>query len=150
VKSLILIAAAFGAAQAAAAPKAPVKPSCAPAPALDAGALGSHRQAADLVRRNFATAYRQACSTGILRGRRLIRPGSVPPGKLFLLNAPDSNIASIYNEGEERPGRMVLEYHFVTADRRVHVPGADELEEAIFCAVVGATSEEDEGRCLPD
>jgi hypothetical protein len=47
---------------------------------------------------------------------------------------------------------MVLEYYFVTRDRRVHVPGVADLEEAIFCAVQGATEAEaeEEGRCLAD
>ena len=139
-----------------AAPPAPSVPhsACAPPPALDTTALGNRRQAAVRIVGNFNAAYRQACLKGVLSGRRLIKPGSVRPGTLFLLNAPDANVASIYNDGEPggRLGRMVLEFPFVTADRRVHVPGVADLEEAIFCAVQGATEAEteEEGRCLPD
>ena len=119
---------------------------------INAGALSRHKSVASRTIENFVAAYGAACSKGLFRNRRLIQPGSVPPGTLFLKNAPEANVASIYNEGGEgeRPGRMVLEYPFVTADGQINVPTAEELEEAIFCAVVGVTSEEDEGRCLPD
>jgi hypothetical protein len=152
LRPLLFVAAPLLAAvavQAAPAPTAP-KSTCAPPPAVDAIALTRHKQAAAGTLRNFDTAYRKACSKGLLRNRPLIAPGSVPPNRLFLKNAPEANIASFYNEGEGRPGRMVLEYPFLTADGQIHFPTADELEEAIFCAVVGVTSEEDEGRCLPD
>jgi hypothetical protein len=148
----VLVALAFIAAGGAPALASVPSPACARPPTVDAGALGDREQAADLTLRNFDTAYRHACLKGLMRDHPLIEPGSVSPGRLFLKNAPEANIASIYRDsGEnERPGRMVLEYPFVTTDGQVHVPGADELEEAIFCAVHGATSEEDEGRCLPD
>jgi hypothetical protein len=47
---------------------------------------------------------------------------------------------------------MVLEYPFLTIDGKSQVPTADELEEAIYCAVRGTTPEEREasGRCLVD
>jgi hypothetical protein len=46
----------------------------------------------------------------------------------------------------------VLEYPFLTADGVTHTPSAAELGEAIFCAVQGASQQEEEesGRCLPD
>ena len=129
-------------------------PACMPPPAVETGPLDRHKQAADQTLKNFDTAYRQACSKGVLRDRTLVKAGSVPGGRLFLKNAPDANVASIYNEGGEgeRPGRMVLEYPFVTDDGVVHIPTAWELEEAIFCSVHGATAveQEEEGRCLPD
>lgn len=155
LRPLLLLAAAAAATTAAvgasAAPAAP-NPACASQPAVNAGALARHKDAAERTLRNFDTAYRKACSKGLLRDRPLIEPRSAPPGRLFLKNAPDSNVASIYNEGGpgSRRGRMVLEYPFIGHDGTVSVPGADELEEAIFCAVRGVTSEEDEGRCLPD
>ena len=98
---------------------------------------------AALVRRtsaNFAKAYAKACGKGLIKGQAL-------PRRLFLLNAPDANVASIY----ERDGRMVLEYPFL-AGGKPNVPTADELHEAIYCAVKGATQAEQEesGRCLPD
>ena len=130
----------------------PPNSACEPPPAIDRSALGRHEQAAERTVRNFDTAYRAACSKGVLRNRRLIQAGSVPPGRLFLKNAPEANVASIYQEEKNgRPGRMVLEYHFVVHGGLI-VPTVDELEEAIFCAMQGATAaeQEEEGRCLPD
>ena len=72
----------------------------------------------------------------------------------MLKNAPEANIASIYQQSHEGepPGDTVLEFHFVTPDGVFHVPSAEDLEETIFCSVQGATPEEEEesGRCLPD
>jgi hypothetical protein len=105
---------------------------------------------------HFAAAYRQACASGLLRGRALIEPGAGARDRLFLKNAPDANIASIYLDGEEGapPAQlhMVVEYPFLAGDGAVHVPSTAELGEAIFCAVHGASAQESEesGRCLPD
>jgi len=105
---------------------------------------------------HFAAAYRQACASGLLRGRALIEPGAGARDRLFLKNAPEANIASIYLDGEDgappAQRRMVLEYPFLTADGAAHVPGTEELGEAIFCHVQGASAREAEesGRCLPD
>ena len=90
---------------------------------------------------NFARAYTKACADGLLKSDRL-------PSRLVLRNAPEANVASIYPSN----GRTVLEYYFVTADGRRHVPDVDELREAIFCNLRGATQAEQEesGRCLPD
>lgn len=105
---------------------------------------------------HFVAAYRQACASGLLRGRALIEPGAGARDRLFLKNAPDANIASIYLDGEEgapaAERRMVLEYPFLTADGAAHVPDTEELAEAIFCHVQGASAQESEesGRCLPD
>ena len=84
----------------------------------------------------------------MLKSRPLIPVNGANAGKLFLINAPTANVASIY-PGD---GRMVLEYQFVENDGKVSVPDAAELKEAIFCAVVGASDKEREesGRCLPD
>jgi hypothetical protein len=154
---------------AAAAPKsvarpAPAPAACAPAPTLvlSEDFADPHRAFAlrtDPFRRtgvNFAAAYRAACAQGLLRGRTLADAGAGQPDRLFLRNAPEANIASIYLDGEEgapAPARrMVLEYPFLTADGTAHVPGTEELAEAIFCHVRGASVREAEesGRCLPD
>jgi len=94
---------------------------------------------------NFAEAYAQACAEGLLKSKPLVAFGQT---RLFLFNAPEANIAVIY----DREGRTVLEYPFVTPDGAVNVPAAEELHEAIYCALVGATQAEQEesGRCLPD
>ena len=92
---------------------------------------------------NFRSAYAKACAGGLMNSKPL-----AASRRLFLINAPEANVASIYS----KEGRTVLEYAFVTPDKRVHVPTADELHEAIYCAIVGATPEEQErdGRCLVD
>jgi hypothetical protein len=100
----------------------------------------------------FDAAYRQACFEGILREQPLIRPEATPGDRLLLKNAPDANVASIYVDSDgESGGPMVLEYPFVTGNGEIHLPSADELHEAIFCSVQGASEDEQEsGRCLPD
>jgi len=97
---------------------------------------------------NFAAAYAKACAEGLLKKEPLVTVTGANATRLFLFNAPEANIASIY----PREDRMVLEYHFVTPDGATNVPGAEELHEAIYCAQVGATEAEQEesGRCLPD
>jgi len=93
--------------------------------------------------RNLDVAWRRSCANGLLRG--------VTWRQLFLRNAPDANVASIYRDPDAR-SRLTLEYPFVTADGVAHVPTADDLAEAIYCHVRGATPQEQEesGRCLPD
>ena len=90
---------------------------------------------------NFAKAYARACTDGLLTKYKL-------PSSLLLHNAPEANVAMIY----PRDGRTILEYHFITADGRTHVPDADGLHEAIYCAVRAATraGQEEIDRCLPD
>jgi hypothetical protein len=100
---------------------------------------------------NFSAAFASACAKGLLKDQALIDPEAPDQARLFLLNAPESNVASIYLPRKGSKG-MVLEYYFVTPDGQTHVPPADELEEAIYCSVHGATPQEEEesGRCLPD
>jgi hypothetical protein len=45
-----------------------------------------------------------------------------------------------------------LEHPFVASDGSVNVPSAVDIEEAIYCAVRGATEQEQQesGRCLVD
>ena len=92
---------------------------------------------------NFAKACAKACSEGLFKAKPLISAKSGDRSHVFLVNAPDANVASIY----ESDRHIVLEYHFDTG-----APSADELHEAIYCAVHGATAKEQEesGRCLPD
>lgn len=97
---------------------------------------------------NFAKAYAKACAEGLLKARPLIPVNGAGAGKLFLLNAPEANVASIYAGN----GRMLLEYPFVADFGKANVPSADDLHEAIYCSVHGASEKEQEesGRCLPD
>jgi hypothetical protein len=96
---------------------------------------------------NFRSAYAKACAEGLLK-TPLIGAKATDKKHLFLHNAPNANVASIYASGR----RTVLEYYFVTDDGKPHVPDADDLHEAIFCSVHGASAKEQEesGRCLPD
>ena len=89
---------------------------------------------------NFAKAYAQACAEGLIKGQPL-------PPTLYLFNAPDANVPSVYRSGKA----MLLEYPFVSGGK-VNVPSVDDLHEAIFCAVHGASVKEQEesGRCLAD
>jgi hypothetical protein len=104
---------------------------------------------------HFDAAYRKACATGVLRGHSLIEQGATHPDTLFLKNAPDANVAAIYRDGENGPTAqrvMVLEYFFLPSGGASHVPTADELSEAIFCAARGASAkaQQEDGRCLVD
>lgn len=100
---------------------------------------------------NFATAFKIACDKGLLDGRPLIDPQATDQKQLFLVNAPEANVASIYLSRIDG-NKMVLEYPFLTTDGKAQVPSTEELEEAIYCAAVGATPQEQEssGRCLVD
>jgi len=136
--------------------------SCAPAPALAlsqdfADPRDAYTEDSVSFRQleaNFAAAYRKACADGLFAAAPLV-PAEVPhPGTLFLVGAPQANVAAIYREGEGQgqPGDMALEYAFIAADGLLQVPGQDELYEAIYCAAHGASEAEKEesGRCLPD
>jgi hypothetical protein len=137
-------------------------PACAPPPKLDLSedfadpreAFAPDSPAWRQTEERFDSAYRRACAGGMLRDRPLIQAGAPHPDRLFLKNAPEANVASIYREGEEGavPGDMVLEYPFLTAGDAIHAPSGADLDEAIFCSVHGASRKEAEesGRCLPD
>ena len=135
-----------------AAAAAPKTQECAP-PALASTdkAVAESSSAFRDTKANFATAYASACAKGLLKDAALIDPEAADKTRLFLRNAPESNVASIYLS-QDVGNRMVLEYYFVTPDGKTHVPPADEIEEAIYCNVHGATPEEEEssGRCLVD
>ena len=105
----------------------------------------------DETKANFTKAYKGACAKGLLKDKPLIEPKAAVQGKLFLINAPEANAASIYLSDVDA-NKMVLEYPFLTTDGKTQVPSVDELGEAIFCAVHGATPKEREssGRCLVD
>ena len=100
---------------------------------------------------NFRAALQSACSKGVLEDATFMDPHSSDQQHLYLVNAPEANVASIYMS-EVDDSRMMLEYPFLTTDGRSQVPSAAELEEAIYCAAVGATPEKQEstGRCLVD
>jgi hypothetical protein len=100
------------------------------------------------VEENVRAAFKSACKYGLLKGSTIPKLGGVSSRRLYLFNAPNANVASIY----ENKGRLLLEYPFVAADKSMNVPSAKEIQEAIYCAVHGASAKEQEesGRCLPD
>jgi hypothetical protein len=144
----------------AAAQRRPAGAACAPMPTLVIGErfpdprriFGPDSPGMRATRAEFEIAYARACREGLLRRGRLLN-GST--NVLRLLNAPDANIASIFpisvggNRGLNGTG---LEYPFVTHEGTLNIPNANELHEAIYCRIVGATprEQEEEGRCLPD
>jgi hypothetical protein len=96
--------------------------------------------------KNFEAAYRRACRVNYLT--KPLIDAAVRDKRLFLSNAPNANVASIYLSA----GRMILEYPFVTEGGKTEVPSMQQMLEAIYCAAHGATAKEQEesGRCLPD
>jgi hypothetical protein len=100
------------------------------------------------VRAGFA----HACSKGVLKTESMVTLGA-KSGLLHLQNAPEGNIAILSADQQRgKDWRLVLEYPFVATDGAARVPTAEEVEEAIYCAAVGATVKEQEesGRCLAD
>lgn len=96
----------------------------------------------------FTVALAQACAEGILAKVPLVDPRSKEKNVLFIANAPQANIASIYFDD----GATWFEGPFFVEGQHVQVPGPAAIKEAIYCHAVGATPEEQEqsGRCLPD
>ena len=138
----------------------PARPACAPMPRLVIGerfpdpgrVFGPDSPGMRATRAEFEIAHARACRDGLLRRGRLLNGSN---NVLHLLNSPDANVASIFpisvggNHGLNGTG---LEYPFVSHEGTLNVPNAEELHEAIYCRVVGATQreQEEEGRCLPD
>ncbi len=137
-------------------------PAACPAPAVELaepkGAFAARFASGSDARRKTESAaraaFKAACAKGLLRGDTIPKLSGVSAKRLFLENWPDANVAII--EADQLTGgtgwRLVLGYPFVASDGSVNVPSADEIEEAIYCAVRGATEQEQEesGRCLPD
>jgi len=132
-----------------------------PVPALSApsGAdvfarrFGGNTTAFKGVSNNLAAAFRSACGAGLVERGGPLGFGGESAVQFALKNAPEANVASVYAERlANRNREVVLEYPFITPDGSVNIPTAEEIEEAIFCAVRGASAKEQEesGRCLPD
>lgn len=96
----------------------------------------------------FTVALAQACAEGMLAKQPLVDPRSKEKRTLFIANAPQANVASIYFDN----GATWFEGPFFADGQHVQVPGVDAIKEAIYCHAVGATPDEQEqtGRCLPD
>ena len=57
----------------------------------------------DETKANFAKAFKGACSKGFMTNTPLIDPKASDQGKLFLINAPEANVASIRREIDALP-----------------------------------------------
>ena len=75
----------------------------------------------DRTSKNFEIAYSKAC-TEKYHKRPLISAGA-KDRRLFLHNAPNANVASIYLKS----GRMLLEYSFVSEGGKTEVPSLQQL-----------------------
>ena len=134
---MILVAALL----AAAAPQACVDPKV----VTEGASLGEHFAAGSselaTLEASVRAGFAQACSKGILKNMAAL-------GVLHLENVPEGNIAILSAD----PQRLLLEYPFVSTEGAARIPTAEEVEEAIYCAAVGATPKEQEesGRCLAD
>ena len=100
---------------------------------------------------NVRAAFKSACRHQLLKGSTIPNMNGVSTRRLFLENQPNANVAML--EADQRPDgswRLILGYPFVAADHSMHVPSATEIQEAIYCAVRGATAQEQarSGRCL--
>lgn len=106
------------------------------------------RPARERLSQNFAKAYAEACAAGWFSKKPLIDPRAERKDMLFLANAPEANVASIYFNDVA----MVMEGPFVDSAEHVQIPGPDAIKEAIYCYAVGATEDEqvESGRCLVD
>ena len=116
----------------------------------EGASLGEHFAAGSSELANLEASVRagftQACRKGLLTKEGKVRLGAA--GGLHLENAPEGNVAILSAE----PQRLLLEYPFVSTEGTAHIPTAEDVEEAIYCAAIGATPKEQEesGRCLAD
>ena len=98
---------------------------------------------------NFRVALDKACTEGLLEGDPIVDRRAQVKDTIFVMNAPEANVTSLYFGPSAAPPAMLLESPFGDPPQ---VPSAEDLHEAIYCWTKGATEEEQEttGRCLPD
>lgn len=130
-------------------PKVPPLPNCV-LPKLDFRAAANLRsKEQSRFSENFRVAFYKACGEKLFADGPLIDAESANKSTLFVLNAPEANITSIYFSPSAAPPAMLIEAPFGDPPQS---PSVEDLHEAIYCATKGATPEEEErdGRCLPD
>jgi len=129
-------------------PPAPPTPSCA-LPKLDFAAANLDAKEQRRFADNFRVAFDKACVGKLFAEKPLIDPRSIDKSTLFIMNSPEANVTSIYFAPSAAPPNTLLESPFGEPPQ---VPSVEDLHEAIYCAVKGATPKEEEesGRCLPD
>ena len=98
---------------------------------------------------NFRVALDKACTEGLLEGDPIVDERAYVKDTIFVMNAPEANVTSLYFGPSAAPPAMLLESPFGDPPQ---IPSVEDLHEAIYCWTKGATEEEQEtsGRCLPD
>ena len=98
---------------------------------------------------NFRVAFDKACTEGLMGGDPVVDQDATVKDTIFVLDAPEANVTSLYFAPPGSAPKMLLESPFGDPPQ---VPSVEELHEAIYCWTKGATEEEQEtsGRCLPD
>ena len=98
---------------------------------------------------NLRAAFDRACGEGLFAERQLVDSRSYDRSLLYVMNAPEANVTSIYFGPSAAPPGMQLESPFRSP---AQIPTVEELHEAIYCEMRGGTPEEQErdGRCLVD
>ena len=98
---------------------------------------------------NFRVALDKACTEGLLANGPLVDERAYVKNTIFVMNAPEANVTSLYFGPSAAPPAMLLESPFGDPPQ---IPSAEDLHEAIYCMTKGATEQEQEtsGRCLPD
>ena len=130
-------------------PKAPPLPNC-DLPKLDfraASNLGPKEQSR--FSENFRVAFYKACGEKLFADGPLIDESSIDKSTLFVMNAPEANVTSIYFGRHAAPPNTLIETPFGDPPQ---IPSIEDLHEAIYCVMEGATDKEmeEQGRCLPD
>jgi len=120
-----------------------------PMPKLDLRAAKLDTARASAFTANFTTAFDRACKDGLFAEGPLVDARAADPNTLFVMDAPEANVVSVYFNIESNPPMMFLEAPF---GQSTDVPSADDIHEALYCKFHGATEEEMEktGRCLVD
>lgn len=129
-------------------PKVPPEPRCA-MPKLDFAESGLAAPDQARFTSNFRVALDKACREGLLGAEPIVDARAQAKDTIFVLNAPEANITSLYLSPSSERHRMMIESPFGSPPQ---VPSVADLHEAIYCWTKGATPEEEEktGRCLPD
>ena len=88
---------------------------------------------------NFRAAFDRACAEGLFAERPLVDPRSYDRSLLYVMDAPADDTLLIYFGPSAAPPAMMASVPFGSPVRQ---PTVDELHEAIYCEVRGATRDE--------
>jgi hypothetical protein len=88
---------------------------------------------------NLRAAFDRACREGLFAERPLVDPRSHDRSLLYVMDAPANDTLLIYFGPSAAPPAMMASVPFGSPVRQ---PTVDELHEAIYCEVKGATRDE--------